>query len=177
MFYCLRFETSCASPPRTRRATVEVLDPLPILRARGRVRVRARARARVRVRVTLRLAVYRQSVRLGAEPLETHGTEFFSQLNNCGHSPYITSSLRRGLVCNLQLLLALASAFILGSESRGTRDHILLSQIRDFPFCRLLRLAGLRWRYSTPPPQGNSLCTCRFSTELFFITNLHRQNR
>jgi hypothetical protein len=32
-------------------------------------------------------------------------------------------------------------------------DHILLSQIRDFPFRRrLLQLAGLRWRYSTPPP-------------------------
>jgi hypothetical protein len=30
---------------------------------------------------------------------------------------------------------------ILGSEFRGTRDHILLSQIRDFPFLRLLRLA------------------------------------
>jgi hypothetical protein len=47
--------------------------------------------------------------------------------------------------------LELASAVIFG-ESRGTRDHILLSQIRDFNFCRLLRLAGLRWRYSTPPP-------------------------
>jgi hypothetical protein len=28
----------------------------------------------------------------------------------------------------------LASAVILGSESRGIRDHILLSQIRDFLF-------------------------------------------
>jgi hypothetical protein len=36
-------------------------------------------------------------------------------------------------VCRLQLLLVLASPVILGSESRGTRDHILLSQIRDFP--------------------------------------------
>jgi hypothetical protein len=36
----------------------------------------------------------------------------------------------------------------------GTRDHILLSQIRNFPFCGLLRLAGLRWRYSTAPPYG-----------------------
>jgi hypothetical protein len=35
-----------------------------------------------------------------------------------------------------------ASAVIFGSESRGTRDHILLSQIRDFPFRRLLRLWG-----------------------------------
>jgi hypothetical protein len=55
------------------------------------------------------------------------------------------------------LQLVLASAVILGSESRGTHDHILLSQIRDFPFRRLLRLAGLRWRYSTPPPHGISL--------------------
>jgi hypothetical protein len=53
-------------------------------------------------------------------------------------------SLTRGRVCNLQLLLALASAVILGSVSGGTRDHILVSQIRDFPFRRLLRLAGLR---------------------------------
>jgi hypothetical protein len=30
--------------------------------------------------------------------------------------------------------------------------RILLSQIWDFPFRRLLRLAGSRWRYSTPPP-------------------------
>jgi hypothetical protein len=36
-------------------------------------------------------------------------------------------------VCHLQLLLVLASAVIFGSESRGTRDHILLFQIRDLP--------------------------------------------
>jgi hypothetical protein len=53
------------------------------------------------------------------------------------------------------LLLALASADIFGSDSHGTRDHNLLSQIRDFPFRRLLRLAGLRWRYSTLPLHGN----------------------
>jgi hypothetical protein len=33
--------------------------------------------------------------------------------------------------CRLQLLLVLASAFIFGSDSRGTHDHVLLSQIRD----------------------------------------------
>jgi hypothetical protein len=49
-------------------------------------------------------------------------------------------SLTRGRVCRLQLLLVLASAVILGSESCETRDHILLSQIRDFPYCRLPRL-------------------------------------
>jgi hypothetical protein len=63
-------------------------------------------------------------------------------------------SLTRGRICRLQLLLAVISAVILGSESRGTRNQILLSQIRDFPFRRLLWLAGLPWRYSTPPPHG-----------------------
>jgi hypothetical protein len=55
---------------------------------------------------------------------------------------------------SLQLLLALARTVIFWSESRRTCDNILLSQIRDFPFRRLLRLAGSRWRYSTPPPHG-----------------------
>jgi hypothetical protein len=75
------------------------------------------------VSVTLRLAVYRQSVRLHAEPLETYDQYFF-KLNICCYSPYVTSPLIRGWVCRLQLLLALARAFILGSESCGTRDHI-----------------------------------------------------
>jgi hypothetical protein len=39
----------------------------------------------------------------------------------------------RGGVCRLELKLALASAVILRSESRGTQYHILLSQIRDSP--------------------------------------------
>jgi hypothetical protein len=63
-------------------------------------------------------------------------------------------SLKRGLVCLLQLLLVLASKVILESGSRGTRDHTLLSQIRDFPLRYIVRLTGLRWRYSTPPPGG-----------------------
>jgi hypothetical protein len=58
-------------------------------------------------------------------------------------------SLTRGRVCRLRLLLVLASAVILRSGSLGTRGYILLSQIRDFPFRRLLRLAGLWLRYST----------------------------
>jgi hypothetical protein len=38
-----------------------------------------------------------------------------------------------GLGLSLQLLLALASAVILGSEFRGTHNHILLPQIRGSP--------------------------------------------
>jgi hypothetical protein len=62
------------------------------------------------------------------------------QLRVCCCGPL---SLTKGRVCLLQLLLALASVVILGSKPRGTLDRILLSQIRDFPFRRLLRLAGL----------------------------------
>jgi hypothetical protein len=43
-----------------------------------------------------------------------------------------TPSLTRGRVCNLlvQLLLGLARAVTLGSKSRRTHDHILLSHLR-----------------------------------------------
>jgi hypothetical protein len=42
-------------------------------------------------------------------------------------------SLMRGRVCRSQLLLALTSAVILGTKSRGSQNHILLSQIQDSP--------------------------------------------
>jgi hypothetical protein len=90
------------------------------------------------------------------------------------------SDERMGL--SFTMLLIFASTVILGTESHGTHDHILLPQIRDspnlgrgpriyipqkqggpvilpgtgFPFRRLLRLAGLRWRYLTPPLRVDS---------------------
>jgi hypothetical protein len=117
---------------------------------------------------------------LAASPMRLTTSTYF-QLNTCDYSPYVTSFLTRGWVCRLQLLLVLASTVIRGSESRWTQGHILLShnsrllhpggpgpriyipqeqggpvipQGTGFPFRRLLRLAGLRWRYSTPPPHG-----------------------
>jgi hypothetical protein len=75
-----------------------------------------------------------------------------------------SSSLTRGRVWRLCMLLALASEVFLGSESLWTRNHILLSRISDFPFRRLLRPAGSRWRYSTPPPYRVPLVVnCSFS--------------
>jgi hypothetical protein len=56
---------------------------------------------------------------------------FIFQLTTRGYSHHVTSSVTRGWVCHLQLLLVLASAVILRSESRRIHDHILLSQIRD----------------------------------------------
>jgi hypothetical protein len=64
-------------------------------------------------------------------------------------------SLTRGRVC-LLYMLALASAVFLGSESLGSRDHILLSQFWDFPLRRFLRFAESRWKYSTPSPHGSN---------------------
>jgi hypothetical protein len=84
-------------------------------------------------------------------------------------------SLTRGRVFRLQLLLALASTVILGPESRGTLDHILLSQIRDLSFRVLLRLAGLRWRYWTPPPHGIEKSTFLSARPLILSSGNHGQ--
>jgi hypothetical protein len=42
----------------------------------------------------------------------------------------------------------------LPAQSFSGLSPLGLPQIWDFPFHRLLRLAGSRWRYSTPPPHG-----------------------
>jgi hypothetical protein len=63
-------------------------------------------------RVTLRLAAYRQSVCLGARPLETHDHRFIFQLNSCGNSPYVTSSLTRGWACLLWICLAFRQVYV-----------------------------------------------------------------
>jgi hypothetical protein len=89
IFYCLRFETlptwrtrspylypprtgwhwvPFSSPRRTRKATVEVLEPAS---TRGETLNRARSI------VTLRLAAYHQSVLLGTKPLEVHDQRSF----------------------------------------------------------------------------------------------------
>jgi hypothetical protein len=85
-------------------------------------------------------------------PSEAHDQIFITlwQLCSCFSG---APSLTRGQVCVLYVLLALASVVFLESEYLRTRDTILLSQIWDFTFRRLLRLAGSKWRYSNPPPQ------------------------
>jgi hypothetical protein len=70
---------------------------------------------------------------LATSPLKLTTSNFIFQLNTCSYIPYVTSSLTRGWICRLQLLLALANAVILRSESHRTHDHILLSQIPGSP--------------------------------------------
>jgi hypothetical protein len=111
-------------------------------------------------------------------------TGIFFRLNTWSYSPYVKFSLTRGWVCRSQLMLVLASAVILGCESRGIHDRILLSQILDAPNLdgqvpvfinpgtlflsrRLQRLARLRRRYSIPPPRG--VCVSRM--QRFYIHN------
>jgi hypothetical protein len=67
---------------------------------------------------------------------------FFRQLGVCY---FVASSLTRGRVCNLPLLLVL----LLGSESRGIRSNILLSQ-----FLRLPQPGGPGPRIYIPQEQG-----------------------
>jgi hypothetical protein len=122
---------------------------------------------------------------------------FFTQLRVCY---FVAPFLTRGRVCNLLLLLVLASTVPLGSESRWTQDHNSLSQFlrflqpggsgpriyipqvqgipdippgTEFPFRRLIRLAGLRWRNSLPPPDGKpGTCNlqCIFSTSVQMVS-------
>jgi hypothetical protein len=62
-------------------------------------------------------------------------------------------SLTRGRVYRLQLLLVLASAVTLVRVPWNSRLYFTVSNPR-IQFRRLLRLEGLRWRYSTPSPHG-----------------------
>jgi hypothetical protein len=56
-----------------------------------------------------------------------------------------------------------------------SRPYFTISDL-DFAFRRLLRLAGLRWRYSTPPPNGYATAATANFWTLFIIT-LHRSHR
>jgi hypothetical protein len=122
----------------------------------------------VEVEVKLRLMVS-QPVHLGVR--HPSGTRdqvfflleiFFRQLQVCY---FVAPSLTRGWVCNFLLLLALASSVPRDSRPQpgGPGPCVYIPQEwggpdippgTGFPFCRLLRLAGLRWRYSNPPPHG-----------------------
>jgi hypothetical protein len=136
-----------SSLPTTRRAKVEVFDPTSI---RDNLSSKCQSQSHI---ATDGQSISKSSCRA---PSATTDQIFITLWHLrpwfCG-----APSLTRGWICILYMLLVLASVDFHGSYSLGTRDHLLLSQIWDFPIRRLLRLAGSRWRYSHPPPCGLSL--------------------
>jgi hypothetical protein len=87
-----------------------------------------------RVKVTFRLTVSQSVSKSWCQATSGAHDQIFLTLWQlqpcfCG-APFVT----RRRICLLYMLLSLAGAFFLGSESVGTRDHIFLSQIWDFPF-------------------------------------------
>jgi hypothetical protein len=92
-------------------------------------------------------------------------TRFVLLSDSCGFV-----NVTRGRICPLQLLLALTRAITLGSEYRGTHEHISLSQIRNAPnlegqvpvFMPPPIPRGKGWRSYTPywlaQPQSQLLC-------------------
>jgi hypothetical protein len=123
-------------------------------------------KCRINARVTLRLAVYRQSVRLGDKSLETHDLQFY----------FSSECLQLSSLCNILSDERMGLSFTIAAGPRqrshsqvrvpqpgrpGPRIHIPQEQGgpvilpgTGFPFRRLLRLAELQWRYWTPPPHG-----------------------
>jgi hypothetical protein len=77
-----------------------------------------------------------------------------SRLNTSGYSPHVTTSLMRGWVCRLHLLLVLASAVILGSKSCGTHDIFYCLKFETPPTWRArspyLYPPGIGWPSYTP---------------------------
>jgi hypothetical protein len=130
------------------------------------MKMRERERERERERVTLRMAAYNQSVRLGVKPFKTDGQYTFFGLNTCvrsPHGPHVTSSLAAGSRQHSHSQVRVPVSDSRLPQPGGPGPRIYIPQVlggpvilpgTGFPFRRLLRLAGLRWRYSTPPPHG-----------------------
>jgi hypothetical protein len=83
-------------------------------------------------------------------PGDSRPVIFIFQLNICGYSSCVTSSLTRGWVCRSQLLLILASAVILRFEPRDSWSHFTVSD------SRLPQPGGPGPRIYIPQEQGGS---------------------
>jgi hypothetical protein len=138
---------SILSSPTTRRVTVEVVGPATTRECVNWVSTEWHLQSQSHI------ATDRQSVSPGVEPHLLLMTRYLLLFDSCV-LVFVGRPLWREDWSILYMLLAIASIVFLESMSLGTRDHILLSQILDFPVHRLLRLVGSRWRYSTPPPKG-----------------------
>jgi hypothetical protein len=153
----------------------------------------------VRFRVTLRLAVYCQSVRLGAKTLEEHDQRFFFSLNlevillkqhplwlddssvvyNCCWPSPAQSFF--GTILAGPMIISCRLSFEIPQKLR-TRSPYLYSPGTGwssytsrhwFPFRRLLRLAGLQCRYSNPHPHGPKILVTCLSVNIWLGLRSH----
>jgi hypothetical protein len=99
-------------------------------------------------------------------------TRFMSSVWQLQMSCYVTPSLTEGRLCNLlvQLLLGLARSVTLGSKSRKTHDHVLLSHFRFLNPGGLgtawPRYAPEHWvGFSSPLTNGWLLCSWSYVTD------------
>jgi hypothetical protein len=120
---------------------------------------------KVRVRVTLRLAIYRQSARPDDRPPPRPTTgNFIFQLNTCDYSPYVTSSLTRGWVCRLQLLLSSPAQSFSGPSPAGLMTTFYCLRYETPPTWRTRSLylypPGTGWPGYTSVPGGISGPPC-----------------
>jgi hypothetical protein len=94
------------------------------------------------------MTVYRQSVRLGAKPLETHVQRIsFLQLSPCGHSTYVTSSQ-----CRVTLrMVVYRQSFRLGDKPLGTHNtkffQLNICSHNPYVTCSLTRRWVCRLQY------------------------------
>jgi hypothetical protein len=89
--------------------------------------------------------------------------------DSCGFVDLGRPLWTRGRVCPLKLLLASPAQSFWGSSPLGLMAMFYcLSSDSRLPFRRLLRLAGSRWRYSTPPPHG-----CRSNSRINYVSPFH----
>jgi hypothetical protein len=140
IFYCLRFEASLFVASYDSQGHGRGIRPR--LHTGWKITVEVQQLLKVKVKVTLRLTVS-QSVSPGVEPHLGLMTRYLLQFDNYG-----LVYMRRPLWREDRSVFCIV---FLGSDSLGTRDYILLSQIWDFHFRRLLRLAGSRWSIMLNP--------------------------
>jgi hypothetical protein len=82
-------------------------------------------------------------------PMKLKTRDFFFQLTPCHHSPYVTSSLRRGWVCLLWIYLALSSVCVTHiaclTDSRPQSFLVLGLESNDHIFVLSILLCVLKW--------------------------------
>jgi hypothetical protein len=95
---------------------------------------------------------------LATSPSRLTTSNFIFQLNTCGYSPYVTSSLMRGWVCRLQLLLVLPAQSFSDPSPMGLMTTFYCLRFEIPPTWKARSL------YLHPPGTGWSSYTLRYST-------------